>query len=55
MLKEALEKIIEKIPIVRVLPYMVRAWDNLPEEKKEEYAAIFLAAAAKAASEYAKS
>lgn len=52
MLKEALETVISKVPIVRILPYIYGAWDKLPEDKKEEYAAIFLAAAAKGASQY---
>lgn len=55
MFKELLEAFVSKVPLVRVLPYIYKAWDDLPEEKKEEYAAIFLAAAAKGASQYAKS
>lgn len=52
MFKDFFEIFISKVPIVRVLPYIYGAWDKLPEDKKEEYAAIFLAAAAKGASQY---
>ena len=50
-----IKEIVTKIPIVRVLPYVYTAWDKLPDEKKEEYAAAFLAAAAKGATQYAGS
>lgn len=54
-IKEIFEKIVNATPFIRVLPWIYKAWDNLPDEKKQEYAEIFLAAAAKAASQYAKS
>jgi hypothetical protein len=50
---DMLEALIQKIPIIRILPYILKAWEKLPEDKKEEYASIFLAALVKGASQYA--
>lgn len=46
------EEVISKVPIMRLIPYIYKAWDSLDEETKEKYAAVALKAAMKAMENY---
>lgn len=45
---------VEKLPIARWIPHIVKYWENLSDEDKDKYTAIMFKAAMKALESYAK-
>ena len=47
--------LLDKLPILDLLPIFVRAWNKLDDEKKEEIATSLILAGGKFAAQYAQS
>lgn len=47
--------LLDKLPILDLLPIFVRAWDKMDDEKKEEIATALILAGGKLATQYAQS
>ena len=45
--------IIDRIPLINIIPIFYQSWQALPEEKKQEIATNLIMAASKAAASYA--
>lgn len=47
--------LLDKLPILDLLPIFVRAWDKMDDEKKEEIATALILTGGKLATQYAQS
>ena len=50
-----LGELLDKLPILDLLPIFVRAWDKMDDEKKEEIATALILTGGKLATQYAQS